>query len=253
MSVLKSVQKGKKPRPRFLVLNGVPGVGKTTVATTFPSPLVLDLEDGSLDIDCARLPSAAFESLEDLTATLEELKHQGVENHGFRTIVIDSADEVETLILNEVQRLNNGISAVDIPYGKGYQQAAEIWADFIRLSRSLLAHRMMVILITHVDVIRFDDPAHESYSRYVPRIDKRALNIVIDQADEVLFQTYKTFTKQQQEAFGKEKHRALSDGERIWKCEERPAYLCKNRCGMPAELPATFAEYAKYAFPKEGK
>ena len=47
---------GKKPKPRTTVLYGVHGVGKTTWAAQAPNPIVVDVEDGSADLDVTRTP-----------------------------------------------------------------------------------------------------------------------------------------------------------------------------------------------------
>lgn len=244
------IEKGKKKRPRLLLWYGVPGVGKTTGANSFPKALTFDLNDGSRDLDCDRIPAAAFQSYEDLLANVTQLK---AGDYGFKTIVIDSIDEIEQLIFEHVCVTHNVDQIEDIGYGKGYVYAVNVWLDFLTAVRELLDHGMMVILVGHVDVIKFDDPAHESYSKYQPKVDKRVLPVLVDKCDEVLFHQYKTMTKEQSKSFDKTKFRAIGTGERVWKCQERPAWVAKNRLGMPEELPATWESYCAYAFPPEKK
>ncbi|MCP4948867.1 MAG: AAA family ATPase [Aestuariibacter sp.] len=87
--------RGKKPKshpPRLKALMfGPAGVGKTTAAIQMPSPYVIDTEDG-----CAHYGDiiessggAVFES-NDIEEVIEEVRSLTVEQHSYRTVVIDS-------------------------------------------------------------------------------------------------------------------------------------------------------------------
>lgn len=67
------------------VIYGTEGIGKTTLASQFPNPLIIDTEDGSKHIDCARYVVSEWKNL---TLAMAEL---AVDAQGFQTIVIDSA------------------------------------------------------------------------------------------------------------------------------------------------------------------
>ena len=45
------LSKGKIQEPEFFLLYGVEGIGKTTFAANAPKPAVVDIEDGSKQID----------------------------------------------------------------------------------------------------------------------------------------------------------------------------------------------------------
>ena len=64
MSILEKVKRGKVAKPRRICVYGSHGVGKTTWASRFPDALVIATEDGSGDIDVARLSvDTALESV----------------------------------------------------------------------------------------------------------------------------------------------------------------------------------------------
>lgn len=244
--MLDAVETGRKKRPRKILSYGVAGVGKTTTATRFPKSIVIDLEDGACDIDCARIPASKFGKLDDVLEAIESLKS----DHEFKTLVIDSLDQLEQLIFDRACLEHNVQSIDQVGYGKGYTTAVNIWRDLLGRLDDLVRRGMMVILIGHADITRFDDPQTESYSRYQPRIDKRALGAVVDWVDECLFATYVVHTKTAAESFGKSTYRGLSDGSRIWKTEERPSHIAKNRLGMPPEIEMSWESYRDYAYPK---
>ena len=65
-------------------------------------------------------------------------------------------------------------------------------------------------------------------------------------ADEILFATYRVYTKSSDEGFNKKRAQGIGTGERVVHTEERPAFVAKNRLGLPPELPLKWAEYMKY-------
>jgi hypothetical protein len=90
--------------PFRLAVYGEGGVGKTTLALSFPKPLVIDT-DGGLEGDCvADLTDLAEswtpEGWQDLNALFFWLKAQ-IKEKGYRTIVVDSIDTLARIILRE--------------------------------------------------------------------------------------------------------------------------------------------------------
>ena len=56
MSLLQKLTVGKTPSPTRILLYGDAGVGKSSFAATAPKPVILVLEDGLDQIDCAKTP-----------------------------------------------------------------------------------------------------------------------------------------------------------------------------------------------------
>ena len=56
---LDAITRGKIEKPLRLLVIGVDGVGKSTFAAAAPSPIFLDAEDGSNNLDVARLPRSS--------------------------------------------------------------------------------------------------------------------------------------------------------------------------------------------------
>ena len=91
---LSKVQKGKQQRARRTVLYGTHGIGKSTWASEWPNAVIVQTEDGCADLDVAKFPLC--ETLTDCWGAIMELG--GEEDHGFQTVVVDSADWLEQLI-----------------------------------------------------------------------------------------------------------------------------------------------------------
>jgi hypothetical protein len=242
MNALASILTGAKPGPRRMLVYGTAGIGKSTFATCAPSPVVIQTEDGLNEIDCHKFPVA--QSLDEVMAGLASLYS---EDHGYRTIVIDSLDWLERLIWAKVCSTRQVASIEDIGYGTGYTFAIQHWRDVLDGLTALRDRRgMAVILIAHAKIERFEDPQTEAYDRYTPRLHKTASALVSEWCDEVLFASYRVFTKAQDEGFNRTRVQGLGSGERVLKTSERPAHLAKNRLNLPDELPLAWGEFAKF-------
>lgn len=242
MKLLEQVMCGKTPAPRRVMLYGTHGIGKSTFASCAPKPIFLQTEDGLGEIDCDKLPVVT--SFNEAMGALSELY---TEKHPYQTVVVDSLDWLERLIWAEVCRKRNVESIEDIGYAKGYIFALTQWREFLEGLSALRTDKgMTAILIAHARIERFENPETESYDRYVPRLHKLAAAIVQEWCDEVLFATYKVYTKQSDEGFNRKRTQGVGSGERIIRTQERPAHVAKNRLNLPDELPLDWNAYAHY-------
>ena len=102
---------------------------------------------------------------------------------------------------------------------------------------------MAVIQIAHTDIKRFDSPEHEPYDRYVIKLQARASALLQEHSDVVLFANYRISVSKSDVGFNKKVSRALGSGARVMHTEERPAFLAKNRYGLPETLPLEWSEF----------
>ena len=221
---------------------GVQGVGKSTWASGAPKPIFLQTEDGLGEIDCDKLPVST--TFHDVMKAISELY---TEQHHYQTVVVDSLDWLERLIWSEVCRKRNVENIEDIGYAKGYIFALTHWREFLDGLTALRGDRgMTAILIAHARIERFENPETEAYDRYVPRLHRLASQLIQEWCDEVLFATYKVYTKQTDEGFNRKRSQGIGTGERIIRTQERPAHVAKNRLNLPEELPLDWNVYATY-------
>ena len=239
---LTSIIAGATPGPRRILVYGTAGIGKSTFATCAPSPIVIQTEDGVGEIDCHKFPLAT--TFDAVLAALTALFN---EDHTYRTVVIDSLDWLERLIWAKVCAERQVASIEDIGYGKGYTFAIAHWRTILDGLAALREQKSMtIILIAHSRIDRFENPETEAYDRYVPRLHKTAAALVTEWCDEVLFATYKVFTKQNDEGFGQKRSQGIGSGERVLRTTERPAHMAKNRLALPDELPLTWSDFARH-------
>lgn len=242
-SLFKSITNEKTKAPRRVFLYGVQGVGKSTWAANAPEPIFLPTEEGLNDIACSKFP--LLSSSQEIMQAIKELY---MEKHDFKTVVIDSLDWLEQMIWDHV-REKDGAKIFD-DYGKGYVIAVSKWRTLISALDALREKGMAIILVAHSKIERFEDPETKSYDRFVPRMHKSASAVIQEWCDEVFFATYKTYTTETKEGFGKERVQAFGEGERVMRTSERPVCMAKNRLNLPYEMKLDWNEYAKHL---EGK
>ncbi len=243
MKMLDQIHSGKQPAPRRLTLYGVHGVGKSTFGAMAEQPIFIPTEDGLADIECDKFPLAKAYS--DVLAALAELY---TEDHSYKTIIVDSLDWLERLIWADVCQKRGVENIEDIGFAKGYVFALTQWREVLEGLDALRNERgMMVILIAHAKIERFDNPETDSYDRYSPRLHKLASALVQEWADEVLFATYRVHTKTTDQGFDRKRVQGIGTGERIIRTTERPAHVAKNRLNLPDEIPLDCRVYAAFA------
>jgi hypothetical protein len=237
---LASLRRGGDARPPRLLTYGVAGVGKTLFATSAPRPVVVQTEDG-----LGTISAATFGVLRSFDAVMEALGSLYTEAHDFETLVVDSLDWLEPLVWQHTAQTHNQPDIESFGYGKGYLAALDTWRSFLDGVNALRDERGMgVILIAHAEIKRFDSPETEPYDRYQPKLHRSASALVQEHVDAVLFANYRVSTLKSDVGFNKKVVRGVSGGDRLLHTAERPAFLAKNRFGLPETLPLSWPEFA---------
>jgi AAA domain len=230
--------------PRILI-HGVAGVGKSTFAAGADKPAFILTEDGLGTLQVAHFPLAR--AYPEVIEALDALRY---EEHDINTAVVDSVDWLEPLIWAETCRLNKWDNIEQPGYGKGYAAALDVWRDYVDRLNALRDERgMAIVQIAHTDIKRFDSPEHEPYDRYIIKLQARAAALLQEHSDVVLFANYRVSVVKSEVGFNKKVARALGSGERVMHTAERPAFLAKNRYGLPDTLPLSWQAFID-AMPK---
>ncbi|GIW80425.1 MAG: hypothetical protein KatS3mg105_2232 [Gemmatales bacterium] len=245
MSLLSRIERGRTPKPPRILVYGTEGVGKSTFASQTPKPIFIQTEDGLDEIDCDKFPLAR--GYDEVAAALSEL---GTEQHSYGTVVIDSLDWLERLIWDKLcaQYGVSSIEKVDGGYARGYTHALTLWREVIEQLNVLRNTRgMVVVLIAHCKVERFEDPESSPYDRYSPRLHKHAAALVSEWCDAVLFAARKFRTQSEDAGFGRKRTIAQpigsGGGERLLRCVGGPGCVAKNRYGIAEELPLSWQAF----------
>ena len=235
MGMLENIKTGRENKPPRIMVYGQEGVGKSTFGASAPDPVFIQTEDGLGEIDTSKFPLA--QSVGDVIAELTALRD---EEHNFRTVVIDSLDWLERLIFDEVCKEFGvrSIEKADGGYGKGYVDALVHWRKVLALLDDLRNKRgMMVILLAHAKVERFEDPENIAYDRYAPRLHKHAASLISEWVDAVLFASKKLRVSKDGDSRAIAAPIGADGGERILRTNGSPACLAKNRFSLPNEIP----------------
>lgn len=247
--LLSSLRSSQTDTPPIMLFYGVGKVGKTSLALEAPAPLYL-ATDGERAPEGVDVPTGDVESFDDLLNAFGELL---TEKHDFKTVVIDSLDGLEPLVWKATcARL--GVQSIEDPgYGKGYIEADTEWNDYFQALSALKQAGIMVIQIAHPEIVRFDSPTSDPYSRYAIKLQKRAAALAMEKSDVIGFMNHRVSLKEKDVGFNKKVAHAEGGSERQIHLEERAGFIAGNRYGMPASISykkgSGYAELAKH-FPE---
>jgi hypothetical protein len=172
------------------------------------------------------------------------------QQHDYESVVIDSLDWLERLVWDRLceQYGVPSIEKVDGGYARGYTLALTLWRDVLDQLNDLRNSRgMVVVLIAHSKVERFEDPESSPYDRYSPRLHKHAAALISEWCDAVLFATRRMRTQSEDAGFNRKRTIAHAigkeGGERVFRSYGSPSCVAKNRYGISDELPLSWAAF----------
>jgi hypothetical protein len=227
------ITKGKQTRAQRVVIYGVESVGKSTFAAQFPKPLFLDVEGGTAHLDTDRVEITTLAELESAIRECQSTDYQSV--------IIDSADWAERLVLEGMLVQDKKKSVEDYGYGKGFVMLAEKFARLLTIADQIVAGGKNVVFIAHSKVQRVEPPDMLSaYDRYELKLTKQSAPLLKEWADELWFFKFKTKTVESESGRSK----GIGGKERIILTTHSAAYDAKTRSGLAEELPMTWESVA---------
>lgn len=234
MSVLSTISK-PSDRPVIVTICGDSGMGKTSLAATFPNPIVIRAEDGLQAIPENQRPDAfplvhrAKDVWDQLTALLQE-------EHKYKTLIVDSATALERLFTQQVieddpknpRSINQALGG----YGAGPAAVAAMHQR-VRKACGMLNEKkgMHIVFVAHADTETIELPDQDPYTRYSLRLSKKSMAPYVDDSDVVGFLRLQTFT-----TGDGERKKAISDGTRELITYATAASVSKNRFGITEPL-----------------
>lgn len=131
----------------FIIVAGVPGIGKTTLALSAPKPLLIDLDKGVDRVETRyRTDTDVVSSYEELRSDLEK-----ADLSPYETIVIDTGGKLLEMLKPVViardpkNAQTNGELSL-----KGYGAVKKMFNEFVTFVKSLNKHLVMVFHATEV-------------------------------------------------------------------------------------------------------
>lgn len=262
---LANLRKVRADKPPRLMLYGPPGIGKTTLASEFPNPVFIQIEDGTP----GNVELTSFGKLNSFADVMDALASLYTEEHDYQTVVIDSVTELQKLVFAETGTRGDDEGKTyarieDFPYGKGYVYAMAVWNDILDGIDALRNDRgMNVVLIAHSIVAPFNDPESSAYDQYQIAIHSSDKNkadhrgMIERHMDAILLLKKNVLIKgdnKQGVAAKNDKAvvrtRATGGDTILMHTIGKPAFTAKNRYGMPPtiryDLGAGYSALAPY-------
>lgn len=226
-----------------IVLYGQEGVGKTSLAAQFPSPVFIDCEGSTSKMNVRRLPKPT--SWEMLRQELEYVLQVHTEKQ-YQTVIIDTFDWAERLALQAICTAHqvNGIEGIG--YGKGWTFEAEEVGRFLDFTEQLIAAGIHVVFVCHAICRKASVPEMtEDFDHWELKLGEKTTNkiapLLKEWSDMTLFLAFKT-NVMATDSQGK-KHKATSC-QRVMYATKSAWWDAKNRFGLPAEMPLSYERIA---------
>jgi hypothetical protein len=223
-----NITKGKRQTPIRGIIMGTSGIGKSTFAAGLPKPLFLDTEESTNELDVDRITITDWQHLLD---TIRQVANSTLT---YQTIVIDTADWAERMLIENLLKKNGKKSIEDYSFGKGYTIAAEEFGRFLTATDALTAKGMHVVFIAHTKVVRVSPPDQtDGYDRYELKMSKQSAPLLKEWSDLLIFAHNQVTIVEGTDG----RVKAQGGKERVMHTTSSAAWDAKNRFGLPEVMP----------------
>lgn len=224
-----------------VVIYGVEGVGKTSLAARFPEPVFIDTEGSTNGMDVKRLPKPTS------WAMLQENVRYVLNNpECCRTLIIDTMDWAEALCNKQICDAASVNSIEAFGYGKGYTYSTEEMQKFLYMLDEVIERGIHVVLTAHAQIKKFEQPDEMgAYDRYELKLGQktssRTAALLREWADMVLFANYETYVINADDGGKKKK---AQGSRRVMYTTHHACWDAKNRHGLNEKLSLDYGEIA---------
>lgn len=232
------ITKGKVKRAVRTIVYGVAGVGKSTWASNIPDAVFIDTESGTDSMDVARLPKP--ESWSDLQEELDFV----LTEKPCQTLVIDTIDRIETLLISDTVTRDGKNSVEDYGYGKGYVLIQERWQkEFLFKLDRIIAKGINIVLVAHSVSRKVETPEETAFDHWELNLSRKVAPVTKDWADMLLFCNFDLNVIDTSNDSRIEKRKAVGVAKRKIHCNQKPQYDAKNRYGLADSYDMSFEPF----------
>lgn len=235
--------------PQIITICGDAGMGKSSLAATFPKPIFIRAEDGVSRIPAAFRPHALpLVRIEDgegghKVTIWDQLKALIHDDHDYKTCVVDTVSALDRIFVDDVLKQDGRAKTLQTAFGgwgAGYNALATRHQSIRKAAEMLRARKgMNVVFLAHADVVKSRLPDVDDFDRYTLRMThKDSLPPYIDDVDAVGFLRQRMVVKGDEG----ERKKAIGSGERELVMHLTPANVSKNAYGITDVLPVKLGE-----------
>ena len=230
-----NITKGKIDRAQKVVIYGAEGIGKSSLAAKFPDPLFIDTEGGTAHMDVRRIEKP--QSWEEMLSVVKEV---AATKDVCRTLVLDTADWAEQLIVSYLCTKYKQNSIESFGYGKGYTYLGEEFSRLLGALDTVLTSGVHVVITAHAKMRKFEQPDEMgAYDRWEMKLSKQVAPLLKEWCDILLFCNYQTFVVTSENNTQKAR-----GGKRVMYTSHHPAWDAKSRVPLPEVLELDYRHIA---------
>lgn len=255
---------------KFLMLYSEAGMGKTTLAACFPSPVFITTageqgihlykQRGLVDKKIPVIGLDPPQANEDIVAgqgspgwnkLLTALERFASGNHDKKTLIIDSVSGLQDLCFQHCASMLFGGDMNDkefTSFFKGYAKAAEqYWGpQFLRQCLEIVKKGYNVILIAHSAPKEVENPTGPNYTRYEPSLSKPIWSLTKKDLHGVYFMGQEVLVA----VDAKTKSKKTQSMRRFIGCSPSTYYIAKSWCTTEGTVEIDCGDTAQETFTK---
>lgn len=206
MNWLAKAQEKKAKRPPLQMWYGVPGCGKTSLASRFPKSIIIHGpgETGIIDLISAGQVPEDYPTVrvETWPEVLEVTQGLAKEEHPYKWAFFDTASEMQRLLFEHILQTefkgNSGTGKGGFnSFSNGPQACIPHWEKWLTLMEAIQDSGVSPVILAHAKVTTCNDPEREAYDQWRPDLfETRNISILaptIEMLSEIGFISYETF------------------------------------------------------------
>lgn len=199
---------------------GPPKIGKTTFCSQMDNPLFLATEAGTNALEVYEAPISSWPEFLETAAEIAK------GDHPFKTIVIDTADNLWKFCSDYICKKMKITHESDLEWGKGWSLVRD---EFLRAVTKLSLLPYGLVFISHADEKEFKTRTG-TITKYVCSLPKGGREVLLGMVDIILFATSEV----------------SKDGERrLLRTQPSENYEAGGRIPLPDPLPLDYPAYKK--------
>lgn len=179
---LQPQQISKNLRGKYIMLYGLPGVGKTSLAAQFEKVLIAGFEMGTNALNNVYV--APIKTWDEWKKMVKDLCKNKELQEKFHAIAIDTADEAWNLCSKHVCAAAGVTELRELPWGQGYDLAKKEYASTFR---DLAYAGYGLIFTSHSTEKVYTNEKGEEYTMIVPALPNRPFDIINKMVDIIAY------------------------------------------------------------------